>query len=211
MRPGMPRREMTGAAAECRRPTPGTRLEAEARGGLLDRVLTHHGPERPGRGGGPAPAPSWRPLSRATRAPPPMLDLKGLHRLGEFGRPTGDLHPIIEPEIPVGEPNHGDTHPVEVVGHDTDLLFHGAHPLSSERRPCQRPDRPSRWSAKAMQHGPGIRSAGIPASPEGQTGIRVDRVRLPTRDRRERRNEGDLGHGGLPRAPSGLVHHALLP
>jgi hypothetical protein len=61
-----------------------------------------------------------------------MLDLKGRHRLGEFGRPTGDPHPIAETEIPLGQPNHGDTHPVEVVGHDADLLFHGAHGLGVE-------------------------------------------------------------------------------
>lgn len=58
----------------------------------------------------------------------PMLDLKGFHRLCEFGRPTRDIHPITETEIPVGEPNHGDTHPVQVIGDYADLLFLGRPP-----------------------------------------------------------------------------------
>src|SRR5262249_39374700 len=67
----------------------------------------------------------------------PMLDLKRFHRLGEFGSPTNDLHPITEAEIPVGELNHSDAHAVEVIGHDSDLLLHNT--LSSEPRPRRAP------------------------------------------------------------------------
>src|SRR5947209_1585915 len=112
MRPGLPRREMPGAAAELRRPAPGTHGSRHRRVAgsstvsspitdpkdlvvAADRLRHLHGDLCPAR----------RVLHT------PMLDLKGLHRLGEFRRPTGDLHPITETEIPVGEPNHSDTHP----------------------------------------------------------------------------------------------------
>lgn len=103
----------------------------------------------------------------------PMLDLKGFHRLGECGRPTGELHPIIEPEIPVGEPNHGDTHPVEGVGHDTDLLFHGTHPafLGATTMLTPRPAIPLATEGDEALLGDPI-PQGHPCLPEGQTVIR---------------------------------------
>src|SRR6266511_3799250 len=76
-----------------------------------------------------------------------VLDLERLNNLRELARLAGDPHPVAHAEIPVSRMYHRDPDPVEVVGHDSDLLFHGCH--SRRARKHKRPRWPREWSRKA--------------------------------------------------------------